>query len=138
MGRTSYLVSDVLCLNSYAGENATKYAAEMKEEKGYDVDRRIDGDLLIMARTDFLSVFSLEDAIERANRYWEAGADPLFVEAPTSKEEMIRINHEINAPTMAIQIEQGRTAILTTTELEEIGFNTVVYPGTSFLLPLLQ
>jgi methylisocitrate lyase len=46
--------------------------------------------------------------------------------------ERIRLNREIDAPTMATQIEGGRTPICTTKDLEEMGFNTVVYPGSSF------
>jgi len=98
------------------------------------VDTRIDQDLVIMARIDSLAIYGIDDAIERAHRYREAGANLIFIEALTSKEEMIRINREIDAPTMATQIEGGKTPLCTTKELEEIGFNTVVYPGTSFFV----
>jgi len=96
------------------------------------VDTRVDEDLVIMARTDALAIYGIENAIDRVNRYREAGADLILVDALTSKEEMIRINREVDAPTMVTQIEQGRTPIFTTKELEEMGFNTVVYPGSSF------
>jgi methylisocitrate lyase len=96
------------------------------------LDSRLDEDLVIMARTDALAIYGMEEAIGRVNRYQEAGADLILVDALTSKEEMIRINREVDAPTMATQIEQGRTPILTIKELEEMGFNTVVYPGSSF------
>ena len=92
------------------------------------VDARVDQDLVIMARTDALAISGLNEAIERANKYAEAGADLIFVEAPTSREDMLRCNREIQAPTMAIQIEGGKTPLLTTRELEELGFNVVVYP----------
>jgi methylisocitrate lyase len=109
-------------------------AEEMVPKIKAAVDTRVDQDLVIMARTDALATHGIEEAIERANRYREAGADLIFVEAPTTKEEMIRINREIDAPTMAIQIEGGRTPICTIKELEEMGFDAVVYPGTSFLI----
>lgn len=109
-------------------------AEEMIPKIKAAVDTRVDEDLVIMARTDALAIHGIEEAIERANRYREAGADMIFVEAPTTREEMIRINKEIDAPTMAIQIEQGRTPICTIKELEEMGFNAVVYPGTSFFV----
>jgi len=96
------------------------------------VDARVDEDLVIMARTDALAIYGMEEAINRANRYHEAGADLILVDALTSKEEMIRLNREVEAPTMVTQIEEGRTPIFTTKELEEMGFNTVVYPGSSF------
>jgi len=96
------------------------------------VDTRVDEDLVIMARTDALAIYGIEKAIDRVNRYRGAGADLILVDALTSKEEMIRLNREVDAPTMVTQIEGGRTPICTTKELEEMGFNTVVYPGSSF------
>jgi len=92
------------------------------------VDARQDPDFVIMARTDALAVYGIDEAIKRANKYREAGADLIFVEAPTTKEQMYRITHEIDAPNLAIQIEGGKTPILTVKELEEIGYSVVVYP----------
>ncbi|MFH1123313.1 MAG: oxaloacetate decarboxylase [Pseudomonadota bacterium] len=92
------------------------------------VDARTDPDFVIMARTDALAIYGIEEAIERSNRYREAGADLIFVEAPTSKEEMLRINREVKAPTLTIQLEGGKTPLLTAKELEAIGFNVVVFP----------
>jgi methylisocitrate lyase len=96
------------------------------------LDTRVDKDLVMMARTDALAIYEIGEAIERANRYHEAGADLILVDALTTKEEMMRLNREVNAPTMVTQVEGGRTPIFTTKELEEMGFNTVVYPGSSF------
>lgn len=96
------------------------------------VDTRVDEDLVIMARTDALAIYGIEEAIERVNRYREAGADLILVDALTTREEMMRLNREVDAPTVATQIEGGRTPICTTKELEEMGFATVVYPGSSF------
>lgn len=95
------------------------------------VDARVDQDLVIMARTDAVAISGIDAAIERANRYAEAGADLIFVEAPTSREDMLRSNREIKAPTNAIQIEGGKTPLLTVKELEELGFNVVVYPNVT-------
>lgn len=92
------------------------------------VDTREDPDFIIMARTDALAVLGIEQAIERSNRYRQAGADLIFVEAPRTQEDMLKINGEIEAPTMAIQIEGGRTPLMTVKELEQIGYNVVVYP----------
>ena len=106
-------------------------ALEMVAKIKAAVDARVDEDLVIMARTDAIAVSGIDEAIERGNRYAEAGADLIFVEAPTSKEEMMRINREINAPMNAIQIEGGKTPMLTVKELEELGFNVVVYPNVT-------
>ena len=95
------------------------------------VDARVDEDFVIMARTDAIAVYGTDEAIERANAFSDAGADLIFVEAPTSVEQMKNINESIDAPTMAIQIEGGKTPFLTTKELEELGFNAVVYPNAT-------
>ena len=104
-------------------------ADEMVAKIKAAVDARVDKDLVIMARTDAVAVSGLDEAIERSNRYAEAGADLIFVEAPTSKEDMKRCNREIKAPTNAIQIEGGKTPLLTVKELEDLGFAVVVYPN---------
>ena len=95
------------------------------------VDARVDEDLVIMARTDAIATSGINEAIDRSNIYKEAGADLIFVEAPTSLEEMKYINESIDAPTLAIQIEGGKTPLLTTKELEDLGFNIVVYPNAT-------
>lgn len=95
------------------------------------VDAREDPDFIIQARTDALATHGIDEAIERANIYREAGADLLFVEAPTTKEEIIRINKEVNAPTVAIQGEGAKTPMTTAKELEKIGYSVVVYPGSA-------
>lgn len=106
-------------------------AEEMIPKIKAAVDSREDPDFIIMARTDALAIYGIGEAIDRANKYREAGADLLFIEAPTSKEELVRINLEVDAPTMAIQGEGGRTPLLTTKELEAMGYNVVVYPAST-------
>lgn len=106
-------------------------ADEMLPKIKAAVDARHDQDFIIMARTDALAVHGVREAIARANKYYEAGADLIFIEAPTSKEEMIKINLEVSAPTMAIQIEGGKTPMFTTKDLEDIGYNVVVFPISS-------
>ncbi len=103
-------------------------AAEMISKIKAAVDARQDPDFIVMARTDALGVHGVREAVERANKYRECGADLIFIEAPTSKEQMLKINLEVNAPTMAIQIEGGKTPMLNAKQLEEMGYNVVVYP----------
>ncbi len=94
------------------------------------LDARVDPDFIIMARTDALAVHGIEDAIERACHYREAGADLIFVEAPQTIEDMRRINREIDAPTLANIIEGGLTPEISVKELEAMGFNLVTYATT--------
>jgi carboxyvinyl-carboxyphosphonate phosphorylmutase len=92
------------------------------------VDARMDQDLMIMARTDALAVHGLDAAIERGNRYKEAGADIIFVEAPPSVEDMRRVCREIKAPMLANMVEGGKTPMITTKELQDIGYSVATFP----------
>jgi carboxyvinyl-carboxyphosphonate phosphorylmutase len=92
------------------------------------VDARMDQDLMIMARTDALAVHGLDAAIERGNRYKEAGADIIFVEAPPSVEDMRRVCREIKAPMLANMVEGGKTPMVTTKELQDIGYSVATFP----------
>jgi len=92
------------------------------------VDARVDDDFVIMARTDALAVNGLEDAIERSNLFAQAGADLIFVEAPTTLEQMRKITAQVDAPLLANNIEGGKSPLISATELEKIGYNTVVFP----------
>ena len=92
------------------------------------LDARTDPDLVIMARTDALAVNGLDDAIERAQLAREAGADLLFVEAPTDAVQMRRICAEIPGPCLANNIESGLSPLLPAYELQAIGYAVVVFP----------
>lgn len=92
------------------------------------VDARRDPDLVIMARTDALAVYGVEAAIERGNRYREAGADLIFIEAPQSIDDMRRITKEVKAPLLANMVEGGKTPILLASELQAIGYSAVAFP----------
>jgi methylisocitrate lyase len=92
------------------------------------VDARTDDDLMLMARTDSLAVYGIDEAIERGNRFAEAGADIIFIEAPPSVEDMRRICREVKAPMSANMVEGGKTPILTAKELQDIGYSIVTFP----------
>lgn len=92
------------------------------------VDARSDQDLVLMARTDSLAVYGIDEAIERGNRYAEAGADIIFIEAPPSIEDMRRICREVKAPMSANMVEGGKTPILTAAELQDIGYSVATFP----------
>ncbi len=94
------------------------------------VDSRLDPNLQIIARTDARATDGLNEAIERAARYLEAGADILFVEAPETVEEMKKITSAIRAPLVANMVEGGKTPMLSVQELEEIGYRMVLFPNS--------
>lgn len=91
-------------------------------------DSRTGPELLIIARTDARAPLGFDAAIERANRYREAGADVIFVEAPQSREEIERIAQEIDAPLLINMISNSVTPMLTRSELEDLGYRIAIYP----------
>ena len=95
------------------------------------VDARKTSDTLIIARTDARAVEGLQEAIDRAHAYKEAGADILFIEAPRSVDELkvIRKSFHLNTPLLANMVEGGKTPVKTADDLKSIGFNIVIFPG---------
>ncbi len=95
------------------------------------VDARKTSDTLIIARTDARAVEGLQEAIDRAHIYEEAGADILFIEAPHSVDELkiIRKSFHLNTPLLANMVEGGKTPVKTAEDLKSLGFNIVIFPG---------
>jgi 2-methylisocitrate lyase-like PEP mutase family enzyme len=86
---------------------------------------------LIMARTDAVAVEGFEAALERAERYVEAGADVLFIEALRTLEQMKAVTARFakRVPLLANMIEGGKTPVLPAAELEALGFSIAIFPG---------
>jgi len=88
-------------------------------------------DLVICARTD-AAASSLDDAIMRAKRYAEAGAELIFVEALTSPDHIRQVRAEIKGPLLANMTEFGRTPQLSLREWRDYGYEVVIYPVSEF------
>jgi 2,3-dimethylmalate lyase len=110
---------------------------EFAEKIRAAAENRTDPDFVIIARTDARAVNGIDDAIERGLRYREAGADVIFVEAPTSREEIERVAREIKAPLLSNQVPGGKTPGLTVTELEKLGYKIVIFPVVSLMAATL-
>jgi methylisocitrate lyase len=91
---------------------------------------RDDVDLVLLARTDARGVFGLDEAIERAKRYLDAGADWIFPEALADKSEFEKFADAIDAPLVANMTEFGQSPLMTLDELAELGYAAVLYPVT--------
>ncbi|KAE9632370.1 isocitrate lyase/PEP mutase family protein [Parasedimentitalea maritima] len=110
--------------------------AVVGREEAYDriraaVDARESGaDILILARTDARHEHGLAEALTRAQRFRELGADILFVEAPRSEAEMREICAATDAPNMANIVEGGETPDLSREVLQDIGYRIAAYPLT--------
>ncbi len=95
------------------------------------VDARRDPDLLIMARTDAAATHGFEAAVERAQKFAEAGADILFVEAVTRAEEVRALPQRIAKPQLVNMVIGGRTPIFDAEKLGELGFGIVLYANAA-------
>lgn len=106
-------------------------AAEMAGKIRAALDARASSDTLIIARTDAVAVEGVEPALERAQRYLEAGADVLFIEALRSPEQMRQASTRFagRAPLLANMVEGGKTPLLAASELQALGFAIVIFPG---------
>ena len=111
----------------FAGKAVISKSAMLDKLK-VALDSRADPNFVIIARTDARAVEGIDLAIDRANAYAELGADMTFVEAPTSRDELVRIACEIPKPQLANMLPGGVTPILSAAELEELGFRIVVDP----------
>lgn len=87
-----------------------------------------DPQTVLIARTDARSVHDIDEAIRRAHRYVEAGADVIFVEAPRTVEELERVGRELaGVPLVVNVVEGGKTPQLQLKDYEQLGFGIVLY-----------
>ena len=94
-------------------------------------DARRDADLMIMARTDAAAVHGFEAAIERAQRFAEAGADILFVEAVTTLDEVRALPQRLSTPQLINMVIGGKTPITNAHELSQLGYSLVLYANAA-------
>ena len=106
-------------------------ASEMQGKIRAALDARASPDTLVIARTDAVAVEGLEPALERAERYLEAGADVLFIEALRSVDEMKHALARFGSrvPLLANMVEGGKTPLQPAAELQALGFSIAIFPG---------
>ncbi|MCP5028615.1 MAG: oxaloacetate decarboxylase [Actinomycetia bacterium] len=98
------------------------------------VSARTNPDLVVMARTDARAPHGLDDAIDRARRCREAGADVLFVEALRGEDELRLVADELaGTPLLFNWVDGGKTPPLALDQITELGFQIVIYPVTTVL-----
>ena len=105
--------------------------SEMAGKIAAMADARRHADTLIVARTDAIAVEGFDAALDRAERYLEAGADVLFVEAPRSTEQMAGIAERFRgrAPLLVNIVEGGATPARSAQDLQALGYDLVIFPG---------
>lgn len=98
--------------------------------------KKLDENFLIIARTDARASEGLEKAIQRAQAYVDAGAEMIFPEALQDEKEFEAMRKAISVPLLANMTEFGKGKLYSKTELENLGYNLVIYPVTTLRLAL--
>ncbi len=99
-------------------------------------DARLSSDLCLIARTDARAVEGMVKAIERMKAYVDAGADMIFPEALENEGEFEAVRRAVEVPLLANMTEFGKSRLLNKKELENLGFNVVIYPVTTLRLAM--
>ena len=101
------------------------------------IKERRDPEFVVAARTDAAGVEGIDSAIERAKAYRDAGADLIFTEALHTRADFERFRKAVpDVPLLANMTEFGKTELLSAKELEEIGYEVVIYPVTTLRIAM--
>jgi methylisocitrate lyase len=100
------------------------------------VAARRDPAFVIAARTDAAAINGIQDAIDRAKAYTDAGADLIFAEAMAGEADFARFRAAIDTPILANMTEFGKSTLLDVRTLENLGVNVVIYPVTLLRLAM--
>ena len=109
-------------------------AADMVRKIGVALESRSSEEFLVIARTDARTSQGLDEAIRRGRLYAEAGADLLFIESPENEAEMATIGRELGDRLLvANMVEGGRTPVLSSERLADLGYALAIYPVAGLL-----
>lgn len=111
-------------------------AAEFEDKLRAALGARRDPDFFVIARTDALAVHGMDDTIARCHRFAAAGADAIFVDAPTSEGDLVAIAgalRDTGKPLVFNSARTGKSPILTERRLAELGYPIVLYPIEAML-----
>jgi len=111
-------------------------AEEMVQKIGAASCARIDTNFYLIARTDARAVEGIDRAIDRMKAYVDAGADMIFPEALANEHEFEAVRSAIDVPLLANMTEFGKSRLLNRKELEDLGYNLVIYPVTTLRLAM--
>lgn len=96
------------------------------------VTARDGNDFFILARTDAIDPEGIDNAIDRAKAYLDAGADGIYLEGPKTIEDLEKIGKELNDVPLATSILEngGKTPWLSPKDLGDMGYSMILYPTT--------
>tara|TARA_S200000501_G_scaffold179388_1_gene168902 strand:+ start:102 stop:998 length:897 start_codon:yes stop_codon:yes gene_type:complete len=95
------------------------------------VQARKDKNFLIIVRTDANTVEGIDKTLERIKAYESAGADMIFPEAMKDESEFEKVRKISKGFLLANMTEFGKSKLLNRNELENLGYNLVIYPVTT-------
>lgn len=99
-------------------------------------DGKLDQNFVLIARSDARAIEGLDKSIDRMKAYVDAGADMIFPEAMKSEKEFEAVREALDVPILANMTEFGKSRLLNKKELENLGFNVVIYPVTTLRLAM--
>ena len=102
------------------------------------IKARKDKNFLIIARTDANAVEGLDKTIDRIKSYEDAGADMIFPEAMKDESEFEKIRKKTKGYLLANMTEFGKSKLLNKKQLENLGYNVVIYPVTTQRLAMMN
>lgn len=111
-------------------------AADVVKKIAAAAKAKRDPNFILIARTDARASEGLEKAIDRAKAYVDAGADMIFPEAMADESEFEAMRKALKVPLLANMTEFGKSKLLTTAQLEKLGYNLVIYPVTTLRLAM--
>ncbi|MBP9721860.1 MAG: methylisocitrate lyase [Gammaproteobacteria bacterium] len=106
--------------------------ADMVEKIKIATSAKKHPDFTIMARSDAVAIEGLSKAIDRMQKYVEAGANMIFAEALYDLEDYKTVTDNINVPVLANITEFGKTPLFTVEELASVNIQLVLYPLSAF------
>jgi 2-methylisocitrate lyase-like PEP mutase family enzyme len=134
-GAASIMIEDQVspkkCGHTKGKQIVSRDEARMRIRAAVDARDKLrerDGDILVMARTDARATHDFDEALARCREFEAEGADIIFLEAPTSVEEMTKSCAVIRKPCMANMVPGGKTPVLPPAELARIGYKLALYP----------
>ena len=92
------------------------------------VSARKDKYFKIIARSDAKSVEGIDSMIERCKAYVDAGAEVIFPEALKDEKEFELVRKSLDCYLLANMTEFGKSKLLNYKQLEDLGYNIVIYP----------
>ena len=104
---------------------------EMVKKIKQSIQSRKDKNFLIIVRTDANTVEGIDKTLDRIKAYEDAGADMIFPEAMKDEKEFEKVRKISNGFLLANMTEFGKSKLLSKTELENLGYNLVIYPVTT-------